>query len=136
MLTYCKRGSCPSTPSLDTPHVSRLGCIQPRLDKTFPHHQILKIRKKHARNVFGFCRDLSLSYFILFFTTTELTLTQRGGCRSNNKQSKYFFLLTHRGQTHSWPQRDLDQCFHDKTETGRREVHCISLWHPAHIHSK
>lgn len=29
----------------------------------------------------------------------------------------------------------LDQCFHDRTEMERIEVHCIFQWHPANSHA-
>lgn len=44
--------------------------------------------------------------------------------------------LTHKGQRHSWQQKDWGQCFHDMTEMERREAHCISPWRPAGIYRK
>lgn len=44
--------------------------------------------------------------------------------------------LTHKGQRHSWQQKDWGQCFHDMTEMERREVRCISLWRPEGIYRK
>lgn len=122
MATYYKKGNCPSTLSLDIQHVSRLGCTQPRHDKMFPHHQIWKKKRK---NFMKCLQELD------FCTRSLVKKTVK-----SDKKSMQAFWLTHRGQTHSWPQRDLGQCFHGKTGTGRREAHCISRWHPAHIHSE
>lgn len=105
MLTYCKRGSCPSTPSLDIQHVSRLGCTQPRLGKTFPHHQILGKKKISSE----------------MFLVSELTLTETGGCTSNNKQCKCCYLHTevrhtagHKGiwinVFMTWQKREEEKC--------------------------